>query len=390
MKIIIGSESFAPNISGVATVTELLATNLAKDGNEVWVFAPSENYKTYKDKSFKDFAVWRFNSFPNPFRKDFRFAAFSQQEIFRFTREIQPDLIHLQDPVGISSQLSRAARRQKIPVVISNHFSLDYVTSYFRWLKPFHPEIRIFMRAYLKRFYNRCNYIICPTETVKKELVAWGVNRPISAVSNGIDLDRFFEYFDLSEFFDKYHLPPNKKVLYVGRLDKDKNVDVLIDCIPGVLQKTNAHFVIVGDGSELDKFKKTVEKMGIGHAVSFLGWIDNKSEDYLQVFESASVFVITSKIETQSIVTMEAMAAGLPVIGADAGALPELIKSNCNGHLFCPDNSEDLAKKINKVLSDSKLQKKMSAESLRLITSHEIKKSFYKINEIYDKVIKKN
>jgi len=252
------------------------------------------------------------------------------------------------------------------------------------------PQIKFFFRALLRRFYNRCDYVICPTETVRSDLKNWGVKTPIVAISNGVDLDRFFDYFDLTEFNDKYHLPPNKKVLYAGRIDRDKNVEVLIRAIPEVIRSMNIHFVIAGDGSELVRLKKLVQKLNIEHAVSFVGWIDQSADDYLQVFQSADVFVMTSKIETQSIVTMEAMAAGLPVIGANGGALPELIKNNCNGCLFNPGDSGDLAKKITKVLTDSKLRKKMKAESLRLIASHEIKKSFIKINEIYDKVIKKN
>lgn len=389
MKIIIGSESFAPNISGVATATELLATNLVKDGNEVWVFAPSESYKTYKDKSFKDFAVWRFHSIPNPFRKGFRIAVLSKQEIYKFAREIKPDLIHLQDPGGISSDLLGAGRHYNIPIVVSNHFSLDYITSYLRWLKLFHRQIRLVARVYLRRFYNKCNYIICPTETVKKELNKWGVKTPIVAISNGVDLDRFFGYSDLTDFYDKYHLPPNQKVLYVGRIDKDKNTEVLIRAIPEVLRSMNAHFVIVGDGAELDKMKKLAKKLDIDHAISFLGWFEQSSDDYVQVFQSATVFVMPSRIETQSIVTMEAMAAGLPVIGANSGALPELIKNNCNGCLFEPGKSESLSKKIIKVLKDKELQKTMSKESLRLIASHEVEKSFAHLKEIYEKVSQK-
>lgn len=390
MNIIIGSESFAPNISGVATATELLATNLTREGNEVWVFAPSESYKTYKDKSFKDFVVVRFNSIPNPFRKGFRIAVLSKQEIYKFARKIKPDLIHLQDPNGISSDLLGAGRRYNIPIIISNHFSLDYITSYLRWLKPFHRQIRIVARVYLRQFYNRCNYIICPTETVKKELNKWGVKTPIVAISNGVDLDRFFGYSDLSEFYDKYHLPSNKKVLYVGRIDKDKNIEDLIQAIPEVIKETNAHFVIVGDGAELPKFKNLAKKLNIEHAVSFLGWFEQSSDDYVQVFQSAAVFVMPSRIETESIVTMEAMAAGLPVIGANSGALPELIKNNCNGCLFEPGDSANLAKKIIKVLVDDKLQKEMSKESLRLIAGHEVEKSFAQIKEIYEKVSAKN
>lgn len=387
MKIIIGSESFAPNVSGVATVTEILANNLASAGHEVWVFAPSEKYKTYKDLKFDKFSVWRFNSIPNPFRKGFRVAVFSQQEIFRFVAQIQPDIIHLQDPTGICSQLLGAAQKYKIPVIVSNHFSLDYVTSYFRWLKFIHPQFKKILRWYLIKFYNHCQYVICPTETVKKELEKWGTRTKIIAISNGVDLDRFFEFSDLGDFYDKYHLPPNKKVLYIGRVDKDKGVEIFVRAIPKIAEATNAHFVIVGDGKELNNMKKLALKLHVDQKISWLGQIDAKSKEIIWAFQSAAVFVMPSKIETQSIATMEAMAAGLPIVGANGGALPELILDEKNGYLFEPDNSDDLALRVGQILSDRKKAKKMSEASLRQIARHEISISFKKIVAIYEELV---
>lgn len=387
MKIVIGSESFAPNISGVATAAELLANNLACEGHQVWVFAPSFSYKTQRDDTFENFKVVRIKSIRNPFRKNFRVSFFPGKDVFAEIRKIKPDIIHLEDPTSICSELLKAGKRYKIPVVLTNHFSLDYITSYFRRLKILHPAMRSGFRNYLRKFYNKCDYITCPTETTKAELLSWGVKAPIEAISNGIDLDRFYEYFDLEEFNAKFHLPPNKRVLYVGRIDKDKNIEVLIRAIPHVAAETNAHFVIVGDGKETDKMKKIAESLGVDRHISWLGWIDQQSDDIIQSYQSADVFVMPSKIETQSIATMEAMAAGLPVVGANGGAIPELVTDEKNGYLFDPNSDIDLGEKITLVLTDQKRAKKMGAASLKKIACHEIAKNFDKINIIYEKVL---
>jgi len=97
-----------------------------------------------------------------------------------------------------------------------------------------------------------------------------------------------------------------------------------------------------------------------------------------------------STAELQSLVTMEAMAMGLPVIGAHAGALPYLIKPDQNGFLFEPDNPEDLASKLEQILEDRDMQKRMSKESLRLIKEHDINNIIVKMEELYVKVIEEH
>lgn len=388
MKIIIGSESFAPNISGVATAAELLAKTLSKEGHKVWVMAPSRTQKSHVDNSFKEFTVIRLRSIKNPFRKGFRVTLLPGKEIAKWVDEIKPDIIQLEDPTSICSQLLRAAKDRDIPVVVTNHFSLDYVISYLKWLKPFHPQLKYILKIYLSGFYNQCDYVTCPTQTVKDDLLHWGVKSPIVPISNGVDLDRFFAHSDLTEIYHKHHLPINPTVIYLGRVDKDKRIEVFIKMIPHVLKKFNAHFTIAGMGDEVPNMKKLARKLGVEREISWIGWIDRNTDEFAQIIQTATVFAIPSPIETQSIVTMEAMASGLPVVGANAGALPELIKDGENGYLFERDNSEDMADKIVKILKDKKLQEKMSKASLEFINIHQVGNCFDKIMKLYDELIK--
>ncbi len=390
MKIIIGSESFLPNISGVAVSTENLALNLAKCGHKIFVFCPSKSFQTHYDSNSKAYKIFRLRSIPNPFRKGFRFGFLSSRQIIREVERIKPDIIHLQDPTSICSILLSAAKKNKIPVVIHNHFSLDYVITYFRFLGPLKAIIGIVARNYLVRFYNACQFVICPTETVKKELVSWGIKKPIVAISNGVDIERFFAYENLDSLYLKYHLPKNPLVLYLGRIDKDKFIDVLIKAMPYVHKTLNAHFVIAGSGDELGKMRTLSEKLGLNNRGSFLGWINHSSKDLEMLYQAARVFVVPCPYETQSIVTMEAMAAGLPIVGVNSGALPELVKQNRNGLLVRTGDSRALGEAISKILEDEKLRKKMSKASLEIVSSHQVKASLQKILKIYEKVLEKS
>ena len=385
MKIVIGSESFSPNISGVAIATEVLATSLAKKGHQVFVFAPS--HPLADDGLFKDFKVIRFKSKKNPFRQGFMVAENPKEAVYKKVLAIEPDILHLQDPTNICTGLLKAAQKLHLPIVISNHFSLDYITSYFNYLKPLHPAMKFIFRIYLTNYYNRCDWVICPTKTVKKELISWGVKKPIEAISNGVDLEKFYSYANLRSLYLKYHLPSNPIVLYLGRIDQDKNLEVLVEAIPIVLGKINLHFVIAGSGNDLEKIKKIAQNLGVDQKISFLGWIGHDSADLPQLYQAAEIFVIPAPYETQSLVVMEAMASGLPIVGSASGALPELIKDGQNGFLFRPGDSQDMASKIIKIFQNKDLREEMSRKSLELILSHQVQESINKINRIYEKVL---
>jgi len=142
---------------------------------------------------------------------------------------------------------------------------------------------------------------------------------------------------------NKFNLPDKRTVLYLGRIDKDKSIEVLVRAIPDVLRKIDAHFVITGTGGELDNMKSLVLELEIDSAVTFIGFVEHNSPDFVGLYKNASLFAIPSTIETQSLVTLEAMSAGLPIVAARAGALPELVHNGKNGYLFAPGNSRQCA-----------------------------------------------
>jgi len=389
LKIIIGTESFPPNISGVAVAAHFLAKSLADEGHQVWVIAPSPNRTQFEEEDPSGFRIFRLRSVGNPFRKGFRATLWPGKAVWHLVGHIKPDVIHLHDPVAICKNLLKAGRAQGIPVVVTNHFSLEYLLSYVPSLKPLHPIFRRLLSRHLARFYNRCDYVLCPTETVKESLRAMGVTSPIEAISNGVAVERFYAYQPPQALRLKYHLPDNRLVLYVGRIDRDKSLEVLLEAIPRVVQETNAHFVLVGDGTVLGKLKSSVEKNSLERFVTFLGSIDHDSESLPGIYQISSVLVIPSAVESQSIVTLEAMASGLPIVAARGGALPELVKDGVNGYLFEPQDARAAADGLIGILKDSALARKMGRESLKTVAAHRTEESFRKTKRTYEEVIQK-
>jgi glycosyltransferase involved in cell wall biosynthesis len=387
MRILLGADSFYPYISGVSITTLNLASYLSAQGHEVVVIAPSKNRRNYKENFDHGFQVWRVGSIPNPFRKDLRMGVYKRRQLRGFIASWQPDIIHLQDPGSIGLALLGPAKSQMVPIVISHHFTLDFVLSYLRFLRPAHTYVRKSLSSALIRFYNSCQHIICPSLTVKQELLAMGLKRPVTVVSNGVNLERFFNEKPSCDISTKYNLPDEPLVLYVGRLAKEKNIATLITAIPLILKRVNAHFVFCGGGELLEDLRKMTDQMDLSAHVSFLGPIDYQSPDLPRIYRSASCFAIPAVMESQSIVTLEAMASGLPIVAAQAGALPELVSDGHNGFLFTPGNSEELAEKICRLLEDPRLGQTMGQRSIMKVVQHEISSSLQIIENIYQEVL---
>jgi len=388
MKIILATESFAPNVSGVATATKNLAENLTLAGHEVWVFTPGNVLATKIDKNFTKYKVIRLKSVVNPFRSGFRITFISQRKINAEVKKIQPDIIHLQDPVTVSTLLRLAARKFDIPVVVTNHFSLEFALSYVKFAGPAVPLLKIGLVKYLVNFYNKCDQVVTPTETFRRQLESWGVKTPVRAVSNGIEVEQFLKhasYEQLNDTRKKLHLPENPLVLYLGRIDKDKAVDVLVRAIPEVVKRTDAHFVFAGGGGEIEEIKELAAELKVDNKASFLGFLDHKM--IVRLYQTSAVFAIASLIETQSLVTLEAMASSLPVVAVNFNALPELVKNGENGFLFPPGDSKKCAEGIIKILQNKKMAERMGRASVHLAMHHQMQRAFGEMVELYEEVI---
>lgn len=392
MKIFYSLEAFYPHISGVTIVTERLATHFGRDKNfETFIITSSDKGDFLIEKNPKGYTVIRLKSLPSIFRKKIRISPFAKISISKVFEKYQPDIIHLQDPVFISQALTTEAFKKKIPVIATQHSSLAFPLSYLglpKILKKWTEEI---MKKSLALFYNKyVKIVITPSNFIKNEVLKWGVKIPVEIISNGINLKIFKTGRVGLEFLKEYYLEDfisKPIVLYAGRIDKDKNLEVLIEAIPLVLKEVEANFLFLGSGDIKEELEQKIKIMGLTSNVRFVGPIQPLDLDLPEFYQLASLFVIPSFIEAQSLVTMEAMASGLPVVASNGGALPELVKDNENGFLINPFSKEEFAQKIITLLKDNNLRKRMGKKSLEIIENHSVENTFKKLEKLYLDII---
>ena len=415
MKIVISSDLYYPMINGVAVFSRNLAAGLKKRGHEVMVVTPSitGDFTVEKDPEY-GFLVTRLSSmrlhvYPDqinkvPEAKEFlglklpklfyknglNVSLNCYKEVCQVLDDFEPDLIHDQTPGPVALAVFRYAKKRDIPLVSTDHTYPDNLTQQIKLPKLAKKPINSVMNKYFVSFLKRSEYATMPTEQAVADLIP---NKrkpfkvPVEALSNGIDLSRFAKGKPNKEIYDKYNIPRNKPiVLYVGRVDPEKSLDVLAEAFVKVAKKKpDAQLVVVGDGTAKPKLESILEKAGLSEQVHFLGRV--VGDDLPQIYRTGTVFAITSKTETQSIVLMEAMASGLPCVAVKAGAVHELVKNNKNGYLANPDDVNGVARSILRILENPTLREKMSKESVARAERHDISHTLTRMEEIYHEVL---
>jgi len=375
LRILTVSISYPPYTSGVAVVAFSLTKAMKERGHSVGIITSSHTKKYYVQE-VGGIKEYRLESIENPFRENY-FVPTVQIRMGKIFREFEPDIIHLHDISPTALSLLNIAKN-KVPVLYTHHFIPRFIgrhfigegESYIR--KLITKGIEGTLTKYITNFANKCDYITTPTKTIKNHLREYGVTTAIRPISNGIDSSKFVP----KDFNKKENLPI---LLYFGRIDRDKSLEVLVKAAVHI--KVPFRLILAGSGQETPKLKSLAEKLGVGEKIEFLGFIEEAKKS--ELFRKASVFVIPSTVEAQSIVTMEALSTGLPVVAANASALPELVHDGVNGLLFKPENSRDMASKISRLLSSEKLQKEFGDNSLGLIKKHDIRKTFDAYEKLY-------
>lgn len=390
MRILFGTDNFYPNVNGAANFTYALINGLVERGHDIHVIAPSQKFKNMVTRN-NGITVHGIRSMMIPkiiHPSGLRISLpVSSIKIKKMVEEIKPDVIHIQDHFILGSKVANAGRKLGIPMMGTNHFMPE---NFIHYLQPFNfakiPLSKIAWKAFIN-VYKNLDLITVPTKTAALMIKNLGLKNPITIISCGIDLRRFNPKNN-GAYLKKHYKISNFKpiVLFVGRLDKEKNIDVLIKAFAKVLTSIDAQLVIAGSGKEKLNLVTLSKKTGNYKNITFTGFVPDKDLPYL--YTIADVFAIASIAELQSIATLEAMASGLPVVAAKVMALPELVHDGKNGFLFNNGDIDDLAGKIMQILKNPNLAKKMSGMSLKIISQHNINQTIKKYKEIYSRFSK--
>lgn len=379
LRVLIGADTFAPNVNGAARFAERLAEGLAGRGHDVHVVAPSPTGPPGRERRGA-VTVHRVRSHACPGLPGFRVClpAAARRATAALLDDLAPDVVHVQSHFAIGRGLVHAAGRAGRPVVATNHVMPENLVAHVPLPRSLRQAAYAWLWRDLARVFGQAGMVTAPTPRAVDLLVAAGLPRAVP-VSCGIDVER---YHDAPPDDPAADLP---RVLFVGRLDQEKRVDELVRAVAALPAGLPAQLEIVGAGTCRRELTDLVGRLGVGARVRFLGLV---SEDELvDAYARAAVFVMPSIAELQSLATMEAMAASTPVIAADAMALPHLARPGLNGRLYPPGDVPALTGHLTDLLTDPALRRRMGDASRDLVAEHALTATLATFEDLYLRVL---
>jgi glycosyltransferase involved in cell wall biosynthesis len=321
MKIALFTETFLPKVDGIVTRLSHTVDHLQRAGDQVLVISPEGGLSEYRGA--KIFGV---PGFPLPLYPELKLAL-PRPSIRQALETFQPDLIHIVNPAVLGLGGLYYAKSLDVPLVASYHTHLPkYLEHYGLGM------LEGVMWELLKAVHNQAQLNLCTSTAMQEALISHGIER-VEVWQKGVDTELFDP--ELANREVRAHLsqgnPDNPILLYVGRLSAEKEIDRIkpvLEAIP------NARLALVGDGP----YRTELEKHFAGTPTHFVGYLTGK--DLATAFASSDAFIFPSRTETLGLVLLEAMAAGCPVIAANAGGIPDIVTDGANGYLFDPADEQ--------------------------------------------------
>ena len=380
LTILIGADTFWPEINGAASFVARLAAGLAERGHDVHVSAPSYSNRVlgpqdevHEGQHMTVHRIYSWRWYPHPWLR-VMLPWRLRRNSARILDLVRPDVVHFQSHLLIGRGMTYAGARRGIRLIGTNHFMPENLLAYTFILPRFLQAWAIGLAwKDADRIFRRAERVTTPTLKAAEYLEANTSVRGVLAISCGIDAHNYTA-----------NMAPrtDNLIVFLGRVVEEKQIDKLIRAFALLDPNLNARLEIVGGGDLESRLKLLAASLGLQTRVKFAGYVE---EDYLRrALTRATVFSMPSVAELQSISTMEAMASGLPIVAANAMALPHLVHDGENGFLFEPGNITQLADRLTRILTMPHEQLlAFKRESLRIVASHDIQRTLDTFESLY-------
>ena len=372
MKIAVFTDTFSPQINGVAKTLNRLLDFYDKEGIEYIVFAP--RFKERDDRK----NVIRFRSYSLVFYKECRLSLPKYFKAKKILQVFKPDLVHIITEFTLGMVGMEYAKKHNVPVVST------YETDIPLYLKYYHAS---FLREptwmMFRTFHNRSDCVFTPSYYTMNKLKGKGFNH-VRVWERGIETDRFSPDFRSEEWRKEKGLDDKIVFLYVGRLSPEKHIDVFVDTAKELNKKykDKIHFLIVGGGPSVEKITKEIPDN-----TELLGYL--RGDELSKVYSSSDVFMFPSATETLGFVVVEAMASGLPVVCCEEGGVSDSVLVGETGYLCRKANVGDFAENASKLIDSPELLKEMGKKGREIAITKSWDNGFNKLYKDYLEIIEK-
>jgi glycosyltransferase involved in cell wall biosynthesis len=378
LRVTMFTNNYLPFIGGVPISIERLRQGLEHLGDSTQIVAPR-----YRDQPDREEAVVRVPSLlAMGEKREFRLANIFLARIRKQVRAFRPDVIHLHHPFWLGSLGLFMARQLRIPAIYTYHTRLEHYAHFVPL--PGMLFRNLISHALIKRFANRCDGVIVPTYSTEEYLRMIGVTTPTFVQPTGIEYERFqaVEASALDALRDKLGLGNEKVFISVARLSNEKNIDFMIEAIDRLRKESNVpfRFLMIGDGHQRDRPQKKIDSLELGSYFTLVGAI--QPEEMALWYNLGDAFLFASKSETQGMVILEAMSAGLPVVAVRSSGIEDVVRDGLNGYKT-PENQARWIEKARQLLENDDLRTELSDKARAFAADYSIEQFARDVRGIY-------
>ena len=378
LRVTMFTNNYLPFIGGVPISIERLRRGLEHLGDSTQIVAPR-----YRDQPSHEDAVVRVPSLlAMGEKREFRLANIFLARIRKQVRAFRPDVIHLHHPFWLGSLGLFMARQLRIPAIYTYHTRLEHYAHFVPL--PGMLFRNLISHALIKRFANRCDGVIVPTYSTEEYLRMIGVTTPTFVQPTGIEYERFqaVKPADVETLRKKLALSNEKVFISVARLSNEKNIDFMIEAIDRLRQESDVpfRFLMIGDGHQRDRLQKKIDSLELGSHFTLVGAV--QPEEMALWYNLGDAFLFASKSETQGMVILEAMSAGLPVVAVRSSGIEDVVRDGLNGYKT-PENQARWIEKAQRLLEDDKLRTELSDKARAFAEDYSIEQFARDVRGIY-------
>ncbi|AZM96775.1 glycosyltransferase [Vreelandella venusta] len=385
LRVAMISNNYFPFVSGVSVSVERLRQGLSELKHQVQLLVPRYREAWQDDETIlrvptvMAFGEKREFRLTNPFSARFRHCL----------QRFKPDIIHVHHPFWLGSMGLWMGRRLRVPVVYTYHTRLEHYAHFV----PLPGALfrNLISHSLIKHFSNRCQGVIVPTYSAEEYLRMIGVKTPTLIQPTGIDTARFADTDRdaLEELRHQLSIDPTDTVLVsVSRISQEKNIGFMLEALAELkkLGRQSLRLLLIGDGPDRQTIQQHIEALALQEQVTLVGAVP--PEKMARYYHLGDIFVFASTSETQGMVILEAMAAGLPVVAVRSSGIDDVVRDGFNGYKT-PQNRQKWGQRVMALAEDNALRDTLGKQAKRFASDYDIAKFAGAVAHFYAEVLAK-
>jgi 1,2-diacylglycerol 3-alpha-glucosyltransferase len=380
MHIAYFTNTYLPVVSGVVRSVQSFRDALSALGHNVFVFAQEDDYEDTEP------FIFRYPSLKLPLPGDIPTALPVSPFVDQLLPKLKLDVIHTHHPFLLGQTAAGKARDLNLPLVFTFHTQYHEYTHYIPLSQEQVQEfIKNRVMNWLREYMRKCQHIIIPSESIRSMLVNdYGLVDRFTVIPTGLDVAPYKEA-DGVALRTQWGWLDDKIIISVGRLAEEKNWTTLLQAFAIALkEEPHLRLVLVGDGPQAQALRQLTGQLGVAERVLFTGSVP--FDQVPTCLKAADLFVFASVTETQGLATLEAMAAGLPVVAVAASGTQDIVENGRQGFLVQND-PHDLANEIVNLIENPDLMSTFKAAALQKSRAYDNKRLARRMLKVYEQAI---